>query len=54
MIPRLTYFWVQPSVIFCRMCSPICLLYLVIHDFVQKALFPKIQVIRCGWGNNVC
>ena len=36
---------------FCLMCNPICLLYLVIQDFVQKDLFSEIHAIRSGWGN---
>ena len=44
------YFCIQPSSnMFCLMCSPICPLYRVIQDFVQKALFPEIQAIRSGW-----
>ena len=33
------------------MSSPICLLYRVIQDFVQKALFSEIKTIRSGWYN---
>ena len=29
----------QVAFFFCLMCSPICLLYRVIQDFVQKVLF---------------
>ena len=36
---------------FCLMCSPVCLLYLVMQDFKQQALFSEIQEIR--WGNYV-
>ena len=38
---------------FYLMCSPICLLYRVIQDLVQKALFSEIQVIRSGRGKYV-
>ena len=38
---------------FFLMCSPICVLCLVIQDFIQEALFSKIQVIRTEWGNYV-
>ena len=44
----------QPSsIVFCLMCSPIYLLYRVIQDVVQKALFSEIQAIRSGRGNFV-
>ena len=44
-ISRWDDFCIQPSSIFCLMCSPICLLYLVIQDSLQKALVSVIQTI---------
>ena len=45
-VPKWAYFCIQPSSNFiCPMYSPICLLYRVIQDFVQKAPFPEIQAI---------
>ena len=53
-VSKLAYICIQPSSIFiCLMHSPVCLLCLVIQDFVQKALFSEIQANRCGWGNYV-
>ena len=47
-------FRIQPdSILFSLMDSLICLLYRVIQDFVQKALFSEIQAIRSGGGNCV-
>ena len=34
--------------IVCLMCCIKCLLYRVIQDFVQKAVFSEIQAIRSG------
>ena len=34
---------------FCLICSPICLLYRVIQDFVQKAQLSEIQTIKSEW-----
>ena len=38
---------------FCLMCRPTCLHYIVIQDFVQKALFSNILEIKSGWCNYV-
>ena len=38
------------KLLFCLICSPICLLYHVIKNFVQKALFPEILAVISGWG----
>ena len=53
-VSKCAYFCMQPSSNFiCLVYSPICLLYRVIHDFVQKVLFSAIQAIGSGWGNYV-
>ena len=50
-VSKWAYFCIQPSSSFlCLMYNPICLLYRVIQDFMQKALFSEIQAIRSGWG----
>ena len=44
------YFCIQPSFNFIsQMYSPIYLLYRVIQDFVQKALFSEIRQLQVGW-----
>ena len=46
----------QPrSIFFCLslMCSPICVLYRVIQDFVQNVLFSEIQASRSECDNYV-
>ena len=45
--------YIKPSSNCWLLCGPICLFYVVIQDFVQKALSSEIQVIRYGWGNFV-
>ena len=54
---RMGYFCIQPSCNFiCLMyspISPICLLYRVMQDFVQKALFSERQAYRDGLGDYV-
>ena len=53
-VSRWDCFCIQPSSdYFCLMGSPICLLYLVMQDFVQKALFSEIRAIRSRCGNYV-
>ena len=51
-VSKWAYFCIQlsPNLV-CLMFNPVCLLYCVIQDFVQKALFSEIQAIRSGWGN---
>ena len=48
-VSKWAYFFIQLSSMF----SLICLLYRVIQDFVQRALFSEIQAVRSEWGKYV-
>ena len=53
-VSKWAYFCIQPSSNFiCLMYCLIYLLYRVIQDFVQKALFCEIQAIKNGLDNYV-
>ena len=47
-VSKWTYFCIQPSSIFYLMCNPMCLLYRVIQDFVQKVLFFRYRQLEVG------
>ena len=48
MLPSAGGFAISSDGYFCLMCSPMYLLYVVVQDFVQKALFSECRQLEVG------